>query len=98
MDHDAAAASLAELGNNHRLAIFRFLVKAGCEGAAVGDIQKALDIPPSTLSHHLNRMVQVGLIRQEKMGRNIQCQPVFQHLEALIRYLKEECCRGNLLH
>src|SRR5699024_12518518 len=50
MDHEKVAASLAELGNEHRLSVFRFLVKAGHDGASVGDIQKGLGIPASTLS------------------------------------------------
>lgn len=49
MDHEKVAASLAELGNSHRLSVFRFLVKAGHDGASVGDIQKGLGIPASTL-------------------------------------------------
>ena len=94
MDHEAVAASLAELGNTHRLAAFRFLVKAGHDGAAVGEIQKALGIPASTLSHHLARMVKAGLIRQEKHSRTIVCIPEYQHLEDLIGFLQEECCMG----
>ncbi|MEQ9587270.1 MAG: helix-turn-helix domain-containing protein, partial [Parvibaculaceae bacterium] len=47
-------------GNSHRLSVFRFLVKAGHDGASVGDIQKGLGIPASTLSHHLARMAKVG--------------------------------------
>ncbi|MBC8951810.1 helix-turn-helix transcriptional regulator [Xenorhabdus sp. PB62.4] len=94
MKHEEVAASLAELGNSHRLAIFRFLVKAGHQGASVGEIQKALGIPASTLSHHLARMVKVGLIRQEKHSRTIVCIPEYQHLENLINFLQEECCMG----
>ena len=94
MNHEQVAASLAELGNTHRLAAFRFLVKAGHQGASVGDIQKALDIPASTLSHHLTRMTKVGLIRQEKHSRSIICIPEYQHLDALIGFLREECCVG----
>nr|WP_067285976.1 helix-turn-helix domain-containing protein [Marinobacterium profundum] len=94
MEHDAVAASLAELGNSHRLAVFRFLVKAGHQGASVGDIQKALGIPASTLSHHLARMAKVGLILQEKRSRTIICIPEYQHLESLISFLREECCAG----
>lgn len=94
MNHDIAAASLAELGNPHRLAIFRFLVRAGHQGATVGEVQKALAIPASTLSHHLSRMARVGLIRQEKSGRTITCVPVYERLESLINYLREECCLG----
>ncbi|MGE9297090.1 MAG: ArsR/SmtB family transcription factor [Puniceicoccales bacterium] len=96
MEHEMAAASLAELGNSHRLAVFRFLVKAGHQGALVGEIQKALDIPGSTLSHHLARMAKVGLIRQEKHSRTIACIPDFQHLQDLINFLQAECCVGNI--
>ncbi|WP_373937705.1 helix-turn-helix domain-containing protein [Vibrio kanaloae] len=94
MDHEKVAASLAELGNSHRLSVFRFLVKAGNDGASVGNIQKVLDIPASTLSHHLTRMVKVGLIRQEKHSRTIVCIPEYGHLENLISFLQEECCAG----
>ena len=94
MDHEKVAASLAELGNSHRLSVFRFLVKAGHDGASVGDIQKGLGIPASTLSHHLARMARVGLIRQEKHSRTIICIPEYEHLESLISFLQEECCAG----
>ncbi|CCW29485.1 winged helix-turn-helix domain-containing protein [Xenorhabdus nematophila] len=94
MKHEKVAESLAELGNTHRLAIFRFLVKAGHQGASVGEIQKYLEIPASTLSHHLSRMVKVGLIRQEKHSRTIVCIPEYKHLENLINFLQEECCVG----
>jgi len=94
MKHEDVAASLAELGNTHRLAIFRCLVKAGHQGASVGMIQDALGIPASTLSHHLSRMANVGLIRQERSGRRITCLPNYQHLENVVTFLKEECCLG----
>ncbi|CAN0551586.1 unnamed protein product [Ectocarpus sp. 12 AP-2014] len=97
MEHDNVAASLAELGNSHRLAVFRFLVKAGYQGASVGDIQKALGIPASTLSHHLARMANVGLIRQEKHSRTIICIPEYQHLDNLISFLREKCCMSSAI-
>lgn len=75
MVHEEVAASFAELGNSHRLSVFRFLVKAGHDGASVGEIQKRLGIPASTLSHHLARMAKVGLILQEKHRRTIVCIP-----------------------
>lgn len=92
MDQERVAASLAELGNSHRLSVFRFLVKVGHDGASVGEIQKALSIPASTLSHHLARMAKVGLIRQEKHSRTIVCIPEYEHLEGLISFLQDECC------
>lgn len=95
MEHEQVAASLAELGNSHRLAVFRFLVKVGHDGASVGEIQTELGIPGSTLSHHLARMAKVGLIRQEKHSRTVVCIPEYEHLESLISFLKEECCSAN---
>ena len=61
------ADQLAALGHPMRLQIVRYVVKAGGEGAAAGSIQEALDLPASTLSFHLKRLSQAGLltVRQE---------------------------------
>lgn len=93
--HEEIASCLAELGNTHRLAIFRYLVRSGMEGSTVGEIQQELNIPNSTLSHHLSRMVNVGLIQQEKEGRIIRCLPKHSKLDEIISFLKEECCLGH---
>ena len=94
MEHDLVAARLAELGNSHRLAVYRFLVKKGREGATVGQIQAAVGLAGSTLSHHLSRMAKVGLIQQTKVGRTIICTPDYAHLQHLIRFLETECCES----
>jgi len=95
MEHDVAAATLAELGNRHRLAVFRYLVKAGHQGASVGEIQHALGIPHSTLSHHLTRMAHVGLITQRRQGRTLFSVPNYTQLHSVMSYLSEECCAGH---
>ncbi|MEP1214445.1 MAG: helix-turn-helix domain-containing protein [Marinobacter sp.] len=95
MTNEEAALCLAELGNTHRLSIFRYLVKAGHDGASVGEVQRQLDIPGSTLSHHLSRMANAGLIRQVKRSRVITCLPNFELLEELTGFLREECCMGH---
>jgi DNA-binding transcriptional ArsR family regulator len=92
MEHDNAAKCLAELGNITRLAIFRYLVKVGPDGAAVGAIQRTLEIPASTLSHHLGRLINVGLVKQERDSRTLYCKPQFEVLNEIIEFLKSECC------
>ena len=92
MEHETAAKCLAELGNSTRLAIFRYLVKVGRGGAPVGAIQNALAIPASTLSHHLGRLVNVGLVEQTRESRTLFCRPGFVKLNELIEFLKSECC------
>lgn len=95
MELETASKRLAELGNTTRLSIFRYLVKIGPEGAAVGQIQKAIGIPASTLSHHINRLVSVGLLRQIRDSRVLYCVPQFEALEELIQFLLSECCSGG---
>lgn len=92
MEIDIAAKSLAELGHSTRLAIFRYLVKGGKTGVPVGEIQTALEVPGSTLSHHITRLVSVGLVKQRREGRTLYCVPQDEELDALIGFLKEECC------
>ena len=95
MNTKETADCLAELGNVTRLEIYRFLVKMGKNGVPVGDVQKKLDIPSSTLSHHISKLVKVGLISQERDGRTLYCQPQYERLQGIIDYLASECCEGE---
>ena len=94
MDVYTAATSLEALGNPTRLEIFRLLVRAGPAGAAVGDLQRHLRIPASTLSHHLARLVHVDLVRQERRSRSRICHANYAHMHALLDFLKAQCCEG----
>lgn len=96
MDLNRAALCLEKLGNPTRLQIFRLLVRAGPEGAAVGEVQAHLSIPGSTLSHHLSQLVQAGLIEQRREGRVLRCIANFELMQSLVGYLSEECCVGLL--
>ena len=73
MDRETAAARFSELGCTTRLRAVRHLVINREQGLAVGELQRILEVPPSTLSHHLSRLVRAGLIRQERNGRVLQC-------------------------
>jgi ArsR family transcriptional regulator, arsenate/arsenite/antimonite-responsive transcriptional repressor len=95
MNTEETAKCLAELGHETRLRIFRFLVKLGKDGASVGDIQKELGIPGSTLSHHISKLAKVGLINQQRDGRTLYCQPQFERLQGILDFLVAECCLGE---
>ena len=92
MDIETAAQRCAELGNLTRLKIFRLLVRAGKNGLPVGDIQRALEIPASTLSHHIQRLAQVGLVHQRRESRTLHCEPQFEAVQPLASFLVSECC------
>lgn len=94
MTLDTAALCLGELGNPTRLAIFRLLVRAGPEGAVVGDIQRHLNIPGSTLSHHLAHLARAGLVEQNRNGRSLWCTAQHAVMDNLIEFLTSQCCTG----
>ena len=89
---DTAARCLEALGSATRLAIYRLLVRAGPDGRSVGEVQHALDIPASTLSHHLHRLVNVGLVTQERKSQTLICRAKYDVMQGLVDYLSKECC------
>lgn len=95
MQLELVAKRLAELGHGTRLEIFRHLVRCGPGGCRVGDVQQMLGIPASTLSHHIGRLVGVGLVEQRRDGRVLYCLPMIDVLDQTIGFLTEQCCMGS---
>jgi DNA-binding transcriptional ArsR family regulator len=92
MKLEKAALQLEALGNPTRLQLYRTLVRAGDEGLPVGRIQEKLGIAASTLSHHLKRLIDTGLVTQERQATTLICRAHYPGMEALIGYLADECC------
>ncbi len=84
----------AALGHEARLTIFRLLVKAGPDGLRVGDIKEHLNLPASTLAHHLSTLVSAGLVTQEKQGREIFNKANYPTMMQVVNFLTAECCSG----
>jgi DNA-binding transcriptional ArsR family regulator len=89
------AAQLAALGNPVRLGILRLVVQGDAEGTAVGVLQQRLEIPWSTLSHHLERLATAGLLKARPDGKFIYYRVDFDTLRGLTSYLWEDCCKGG---
>lgn len=92
------AEQLAALGHAVRLAVLRFVVQGGNEGTSAGEIQDHVDVPASTLSHHLKRLVEAGLLVTRLEGTYHYYQADYEALRNLTDYLWEDCCkrgRGN---
>jgi DNA-binding transcriptional ArsR family regulator len=95
LDYDIAASLLSQLGNITRLKIVRELVRAGNAGMPVGEIRTRLDIPNSTLSHHLSHLRNVGLVRQEREGTVLRCFVNYEHIDGIVTFLTKECCAAD---
>lgn len=95
MNPDDALAILRALGQEHRLESFRQLVQAGPDGLAVGELRERLDIPPATLSAHLNILRAAGLVNDQREGRTIRVSADYARMNALLGFLTENCCAGT---
>ena len=82
----------AALGTESRLQILRLLLTAHPEGLVVGDIQSELQIPASTLSHHLERLKGEGLATVQREGTFLRYSANTAALEELLGFLFAECC------
>jgi ArsR family transcriptional regulator, arsenate/arsenite/antimonite-responsive transcriptional repressor len=92
MKLEKAAAQLEALGNPVRLEIYRFLVRAGIDGMPVGAVQERMGMAASTLSHHLRKLVDRGLITQERQATTLICRAHYPTMQALLGFLSDECC------
>jgi ArsR family transcriptional regulator, arsenate/arsenite/antimonite-responsive transcriptional repressor len=95
MEIDHAVKRLAALAQDSRLAVFRLLVRAGPTGVAAGDIARALQIAPNTLSAQLTVLANAGLIGGRRDGRSIIYRADFDGMSELLLYLVEDCCEGR---
>jgi len=89
------AEQLAALGSPVRLSILRRVVQGDAEGTVVGELQGKLDIPWSTLSHHLDRLTTAGLLKPRPDGKFIYYRADFDSLRTLTDYIWEDCCKGG---
>jgi len=87
------ADEFSALGLPVRLSILRYLVQGGPDGTPAGEIMAKLGVPPSTLSHHLEKLSSAGLVRARRQGTFIFYAPEIEALKALTDYLWEDCCK-----
>ncbi|MEM8808898.1 MAG: metalloregulator ArsR/SmtB family transcription factor [Cyanobacteria bacterium P01_G01_bin.38] len=92
---DDIAAAFAALGQPSRLKIVRLLLSAYPKGLPAGEIQKELGVAAPTLSHHLDKLRQVGLVAAAKDRQWIWYSVRSKALKHLIDFLFEECCTRN---
>ncbi len=92
MNIEQASRQLEALGSPTRLSVYRTLVRAGQAGLAVGQLQDRLGIAASTLSHHLRRLIDTGLVTQERQATTLICRANYAAMDGLIGFLADECC------
>jgi ArsR family transcriptional regulator len=89
------ADMFAAMGTEARLRIMRLLLSAHPEGMIVGDIQAELGIPNSTLSHHLEKLRNEGLVKVRRHGPFLWHSADIEALQQILTFLYAECCTRN---
>ena len=89
------ADMFAAIGQEPRLRIVQLLLSAHPEGLVVGEIQSELQIPNSTLSHHLEKLKNEGLVRVERESTFLRYSANTDALQELLQFLYSECCSRN---
>jgi DNA-binding transcriptional ArsR family regulator len=89
------ADMLSAMGTEPRLRIMRLLLSAHPEGLVVGDIQEELEIPNSTLSHHLEKLKNEGLVCVQRESTFLRYTANTEALQELLSFLYSECCTRN---
>jgi len=89
------ADMLSAMGTEPRLRIVRLLLSAHPDGMVVGEIGAELDIPSSTLSHHLEKLKNEDLVRVRREGTYLWYSANTEALQELVGFLYAECCTRN---
>jgi ArsR family transcriptional regulator len=89
------ADMLSAMGTEPRLRIMQLLLSAHPDGLVVGDIQSELDIPNSTLSHHLEKLKNEGLVNARRESTFLRYTANTDALQELLQFLYSECCTRN---
>jgi DNA-binding transcriptional ArsR family regulator len=88
----AAIRSLDALAHEHRLAIYRLLIRQGPKGLSAGAVGSRVGLAPSSLTFHLQSLQRAGLIRRTRLGRQLYYSADFSAMNDLVGYLTDECC------
>jgi DNA-binding transcriptional ArsR family regulator len=94
MDAKQSVTALGALAHETRLEVFRMLVQRGPDGLPAGAIATELDLPPSSLTFHLQQLTHAGLITQRRVSRQLIYATDFSAMNELMAYLTENCCGG----
>jgi ArsR family transcriptional regulator len=89
------ADRFSAMGTEPRLRIMQLLLSAHPEGLVVGEIQEELEIPNSTLSHHLDKLRNEDLVHVRRESTFLRYTANTEALQELLQFLYAECCTRN---
>lgn len=95
MESSQAQEAFGALSQETRLAILRFLLRGGRNAVPAGQIAEALKVQPSTFSFHVAALERAGLVKSQRMQRQILYSPNLDVIRELLEFLLNDCCGGR---
>ncbi len=95
MEEKEAIKAFAALAQEHRLNVFRLLVRHAPHGLPAGQIAAQVGVPASTMSTHLAQLERAGLLRSWREQRRILYAVETEGIRQLVLFLTEDCCGGR---
>jgi DNA-binding transcriptional ArsR family regulator len=92
MKSNHAVEALAALAQEHRLEVFRLLVRTGAAGLPAGEIAAKLNLAGPTLSFHLAQLKNAGLVHVRRDGRSLIYAANYDGMNKLMEFLTDNCC------
>ena len=89
------ADMFSAMGTEHRLRIMQLLLAAHPDGLVVTEIQEELEIPNSTLSHHLDKLRSEDLVQVKRESTFLRYTANTEALREILQFLYAECCTRN---
>jgi DNA-binding transcriptional ArsR family regulator len=95
MNDTDAIAALGALAQEHRLGLFRLLMRAGPSGISAGALAEEAGVSRSSLSFHIAQLERAGLVHARRQHRNIFYAVEIDAMRRLVTFLTQDCCNGN---
>jgi DNA-binding transcriptional ArsR family regulator len=92
MDAGTIASTLSALAHPSRVEVFKLLLGRYPAGMTSGDLAQAMDMAPSTLSHHLREMEAGGVIGRRAEGQRTITTLNLPYLTSIISQFMQLCC------
>src|SRR5215472_6202477 len=89
------ADMFSAMGTEPRLRIMQLLLKAHPDGLVVSEIQEELEVPNSTLSHHLDKLRSEDLVSVQRESTFLRYTANTEALQEILQFLYVECCTRN---
>lgn len=92
MTNRLSISGFSALSHPVRLALFQTLCQRAPDTVSAGELASGFDIPPSTMTGHLQALERAGLIRSQRRSRFMLYSLDHEGTRQFLKFLIQDCC------